>query len=57
LVEPLPSAEQARAHAAECMAKLPGPCHSLFEGEHAWPVELSAELECLFERVRKGIAN
>ncbi len=57
LIEPLPSAEQARAHAAECMAKLPGPCHSLFEGEHAWRVELSTELECLFEKVRKGVAN
>jgi nicotinate phosphoribosyltransferase len=57
LIEPLPSAEQARAHAAECLAKLPAPCHSLFEGEHAWHVELSTELECLFEKVRKGVAN
>jgi nicotinate phosphoribosyltransferase len=57
LIEPLPTAEQARAHAAECMAKLPGPCHSLFEGAHTWKVELSTELECLFERVRKGVAN
>jgi nicotinate phosphoribosyltransferase len=57
LVEPLPTAGQARAHAAECMAKLPGPCHSLFEGEHAWPVDLSPELECLFEKVRGGVAT
>jgi len=57
LVEPLPSAAQARAHAAACMVKLPAPCHSLFESEHPWRVELSTELECLFERVRKGVAN
>lgn len=57
LIEPLPSAAEARAHAAECMAKLPAPCLSLFEGEHAWKVELSTELECLFERVKKGVAN
>src|SRR5580693_2870263 len=57
LVEPLPSAEQARAYAAACMAKLPAPCHSLFESEHPWRVELSTELESLFERVRQGVAN
>jgi nicotinate phosphoribosyltransferase len=57
LVEPLPTAQQARAHAAECMAKLPSPCHSLFEGEHAWRVDISPELECLFERVRGGVAK
>jgi nicotinate phosphoribosyltransferase len=57
LVEPLPSAGEARAHAAACMAKLPAPCHSLFESEHPWRVHLSTELECLFERVRKGVAN
>jgi nicotinate phosphoribosyltransferase len=57
LVEPLPSAAQARAHAAACMATLPAPCHSLFENEHPWRVELSTELEGLFERVRQGVAN
>lgn len=57
LVEPLPTAEQARAYAAECMAKLPAPCLSLFEGGHPWRVELSAELESLYERVSKGVAN
>ncbi len=31
-------------HAAECLAELPPPCHSLFE-THAWRVEVSSELE------------
>jgi nicotinate phosphoribosyltransferase len=54
LVEPLPTAAEARAHAAETLARLPAPCHSLFEGEHCWRVEISAELECLAEHVRTG---
>lgn len=57
LVEPLPSTEDARRTARESLAALPAPCHSLFEGEGAWPVELSPELECLYERVRKGVAS
>lgn len=56
LIEPLPSATEARAHAAENIAKLPGPCHSLFERDHPWRVDLSMELECLYEKVRKGVA-
>ena len=54
LVEALPTAAEARAHAAECLARLPAPCHSLFEGESCWRVEISAELECLAERMRTG---
>src|ERR1043166_79861 len=57
LIEPLPKTEDARRHAAESLARLPTPCHSLFEGEDAWRVELSPELECLYERVRKGVAR
>jgi len=53
LVDPLPGAEQARRRAAESMALLPAPCHSLFEA-HAWRVELSSELQRLDERVRQG---
>jgi nicotinate phosphoribosyltransferase len=53
IVEPLPDVYQARRHAAESMALLPAPCHSLFES-HAWRVELSAELQHLDERVRAG---
>jgi nicotinate phosphoribosyltransferase len=57
LIEPLPSATEARKHAAESLARLPAPCMSLFESKNAWPVEVSAELECLYERVRKGIGH
>ena len=57
LIEPLPSAEEARAHAADSLAKLPAPCRSLFEGEDAWRVDVSLELEGLYERVRKGVAS
>jgi hypothetical protein len=56
LVEPLPSPAEARACAAACLARLPAPCHSLFEGEGAWRVDLSPELQKLNERVRKGVA-
>jgi nicotinate phosphoribosyltransferase len=56
LVEPLPSPAEARAYAAACLARLPAPCHSLFEGEGAWRVDLSPELQKLNERVRKGVA-
>ena len=57
LVEPLPTAEEARKYAAECLARLPAPCHSLFKGVDAWRVDLSPELECLYERVRGGVAQ
>ena len=56
LVEPLPTAAEARANAAERLAQLPAACHSLFEEEDAWRVELSHELESLFEQVRSGVA-
>ena len=54
-VEPLPTAAEARRHAADCLALLPAPCHSLFES-HAWRVDLSSELQSLNERVRVGAA-
>ena len=57
LVEPLPTATQARKYAAESLAKLPAPCHSLFENPGAWKVDVSTELECLYERVRQGVAQ
>jgi nicotinate phosphoribosyltransferase len=57
LLEPLPSASQARRHAAESIAKLPSQALSLFESKNAWPVEVSAELDCLYERVRQGVAQ
>ncbi|MBV8845134.1 MAG: nicotinate phosphoribosyltransferase [Bryobacterales bacterium] len=52
LIEPLPSTNEARHHAADCLAMLPAPCHSLFES-HAWRVELSSELKSLTERVQQ----
>ncbi len=57
LIEPLPTATEARAHAAESLARLPAPCHSLFAVDHCWRVEISAELEHLAERVRGGVAQ
>ncbi len=54
LLEPLPTASEARAHAAACLARLPAPCHSLFES-HGWRVEISSELEALDEQVRRGL--
>ena len=56
LVEPLPSAEQARRHAADSLAKLPASVLSLF-AENAWRVEQSPELTPLYERVRAGVAS
>ena len=54
VVDRPPSATEARDHAAECLALLPAPCHSLFQA-HAWDVHLSARLEELNTQVRKGI--
>jgi nicotinate phosphoribosyltransferase len=52
LLEPSPTAAEARDHAAACLAKLPSPCHSLFKSE-GWKVEISSELEALHEQVRR----
>ena len=57
LVEALPSAAEARRHAATSLAKLPAACQSLFETHDGWNVQISMELECLFDKVRKGIAE
>ncbi len=57
LVEPLPTAAEARAYAAKCLSRLPAPCHSLFEGGACWRVDISAELECLAARVRTGVSQ
>jgi hypothetical protein len=55
VVESIPTAEQARRHAAASMAKLPASVFSLFAGD-PWRVEQSPELTRLFERVRTGVA-
>ncbi len=57
LLEPLPSAGEARNRATEALSRLPAACHSLFERPDAWPVDLSPDLQRLFEKVRKGIAQ
>ena len=53
LLETLPSAAQARARAAASLAKLPAPCHSLFEAKEPWRVELSPQLANLDRQVRE----
>jgi len=55
LVEPLPSAAQARERAAASLARLPAPCHSLFEAKNPWRVELSPELTKLDQRVLREV--
>jgi nicotinate phosphoribosyltransferase len=57
LVEPLPSIQEIQQRAIARLAKLPGPCHSLFETRNPWPVELSADLKQLYENVRKGLIS
>ena len=57
LLEPLPTAAQARQNAIERLARLPAPCHSLFEAKDAWRVEFSDELKALDERVRKELGG
>jgi len=57
LVEPLPSVAEIRKNAAQRLARLPGPCHSLFAVDGTWRVDLSPELENLYERVREGVAT
>ena len=54
LLEAMPTAAEARQHAAASLARLPTACHSLFESR-AWRVELSSELEALHEQVRQTV--
>ena len=57
LVEPLPTAAQARRYAAGSIARLPAPCHSLFAAPDAWRVELSPGLQELTDDVRRDLAR
>lgn len=57
LLEPLPTAAQARQYAMERLARLPAPCHSLFQAKDAWRVELSPALRALDDNVRKEVAG
>ena len=54
LVEPIPDAAAARAHAAECLRKLPTATRSLFDTEQQYRVEYSRELDALARRVRSA---
>jgi nicotinate phosphoribosyltransferase len=56
LVEALPTAARARERAAVSLARLPAPCHSLFEAKDPWHVELSPELTKLDQRVRREVS-
>jgi nicotinate phosphoribosyltransferase len=55
LIEPLPTLEQARARAAESLAKLP-PALRQLETAEPWPVILSRELKALIEQTRSNLA-
>ena len=57
LVEPLPTAAQARERAAASLARLPAHCLSLFEAKDPWRVELSPELMKLDRRVRQEVSS
>jgi nicotinate phosphoribosyltransferase len=57
LVEPLPTAAQARQYAMGRLARLPAPCHSLFPAPDAGRVELSPALRALNENVRQEMAG
>jgi nicotinate phosphoribosyltransferase len=52
LVEPLPEASASRDYALQSLKRLPTATRSLFDTEQQYPVEYSAELEKLLERVR-----
>jgi nicotinate phosphoribosyltransferase len=52
VVDPPPSIEEARRHAAHSLALLPAPCHSLFQA-HVWDIRLSDQLKELNAHVRR----
>jgi nicotinate phosphoribosyltransferase len=54
LVEPLPEARAARAHAAESVTRLPEACRRLRDAE-PYLVEYSAGLQALLEEVRRSV--
>ena len=60
LVEPLPTAAEAREYAKEAIRNLPAPCRTAFEREAVWRVDFSKELleaseELKAERARGGL--
>jgi nicotinate phosphoribosyltransferase len=54
LIEPLPTLDQSRARAAQCLAALP-PALRALEPAEPWPVILSRELKALIEQTRSNL--
>jgi nicotinate phosphoribosyltransferase len=54
LVDRVASAEEARHHGMEALARLPAAVTSVFEGQDTWRVEKSHDLTALYESVRAG---
>ena len=54
LIEPLPSLEQARCRAVECLGKLPAALRDI-EPAEPWPVIYSRELRELIEQTRRNL--
>jgi nicotinate phosphoribosyltransferase len=54
LIEPLPTLDQARCRAAECLRKLPAALRDL-EPAEPWPVIYSRELRELIEQTRRNL--
>ena len=56
VVEPLPSASEARDHAAASIAKLPVGCRMLSGHDSPWRVEYSSDLMKLLEQARRNVS-
>jgi nicotinate phosphoribosyltransferase len=52
LIEPLPTASEARQHAADCVKRLPTAVRSLFDIGQEYRVEQSHELLTLYDKVQ-----
>jgi nicotinate phosphoribosyltransferase len=50
ILEPLPSAEKARARAADSIRGLPAHCRSLYDLDHPYRVEYTPDLMALYEK-------
>ncbi len=57
LLEPLPDVHAARRRAAECLKRLPTACRSLFTAPSPYPVEYSAELQALHDKIRRELTE
>ncbi len=57
LIEPLPTLEQARCRAEQCLARMPAALRQLEVAEEPWPVIYSRELRTLIEQARLNLAR